>query len=247
MSKYTTGEIAKLCGVTVRTVQYYDSRGILTPSQLSEGGRRLYAEEDLQKMKIICFLRELDLSLNAIAQLLSEAHPEKVIDLLLEQQGSLLRAEIKLRQEKLEKLTQLQQGLKTVRHFSFASIGEIAMIMESKKKLRRLRWTILAVGMVAEAFEVTTALLWALKGIWWPFAFVGMPVLIGLSVWVSVYYFKNVAYICPECHQVFKPRFWAAFWANHTPTTRKLTCLHCGHKGFCVETYKQEEQIRGHE
>ena len=29
MSKYTTGELAKLCDVTVRTVQYYDNRGIL--------------------------------------------------------------------------------------------------------------------------------------------------------------------------------------------------------------------------
>ena len=41
MSKYTTGEIAKLCGVSVRTVQYYDTRNILTPSELTEGGRRL--------------------------------------------------------------------------------------------------------------------------------------------------------------------------------------------------------------
>ena len=32
MSKYTTGEIAKLCGVSVRTVQYYDERGILMSS-----------------------------------------------------------------------------------------------------------------------------------------------------------------------------------------------------------------------
>ena len=32
---YTTGEIAKLCGVSVRTVQYYDDRGILIPSALS--------------------------------------------------------------------------------------------------------------------------------------------------------------------------------------------------------------------
>ena len=38
---YTTGEVAKLCGVSVRTVQYYDTRGILTPSSLTEGGRRL--------------------------------------------------------------------------------------------------------------------------------------------------------------------------------------------------------------
>lgn len=56
MSEYTTGEIAKLCGVSVRTVQYYDSRGILIPTKLSEGGRRIYSEEDLKRMKAICFL-----------------------------------------------------------------------------------------------------------------------------------------------------------------------------------------------
>ena len=67
MSKYTTGEIAKLCGVTVRTVQYYDTRGILSPSELSEGGRRLYSEDDLKQMRVICFLRELDLPINSIA------------------------------------------------------------------------------------------------------------------------------------------------------------------------------------
>ena len=51
---YTTGEIAKLCGVSVRTVQYYDDRGILVPSELSEGGRRLYSEDDLKRMHIEC-------------------------------------------------------------------------------------------------------------------------------------------------------------------------------------------------
>ena len=57
MPKYTTGEIAKLCGVTVRTVQYYDTRGILIHSELTDGGRRLYTEEDVSRLKIICFLR----------------------------------------------------------------------------------------------------------------------------------------------------------------------------------------------
>ena len=50
MSTYTTGDIAKLCNVSVRTVQYYDTRGILQPTELSEGGRRLYTEQDLEKM-----------------------------------------------------------------------------------------------------------------------------------------------------------------------------------------------------
>lgn len=75
MSKYTTGEIAKLCGVSVRTVQYYDSRNILIPSELSEGGRRLYSEQDLKRMKIICFLRDAGISINSIGELLSEDNP----------------------------------------------------------------------------------------------------------------------------------------------------------------------------
>ena len=78
MSQYTTGEIAKLCAVTVRTVQYYDKRGILTPSALSEGGRRLYSDGDLSRMKVICFLRELGLPLDAIGQLLAEPDPGSV-------------------------------------------------------------------------------------------------------------------------------------------------------------------------
>lgn len=41
---YTTGDLAKLAGVSVRTVQYYDKRGILSPSDLTEGGRRIYGE-----------------------------------------------------------------------------------------------------------------------------------------------------------------------------------------------------------
>jgi len=100
MSKYTTGELAKLCNVTVRTVQYYDKRGILIPTELSEGGRRLYSESDLQRLKVICFLREVDVPIDAISQLLEEEHPEKVISILIEQQESLLMEEI---QEKLQK------------------------------------------------------------------------------------------------------------------------------------------------
>ena len=237
MSKYTTGEVAKLCGVTVRTVQYYDNRGILIPSELSEGGRRLYSEEDLRRMKIICFLRDLSIPINTIAELLEEAHPEHVIDLLLQQQAEELRHEIDTRQEKLDKLEQLRREIKKRPNFSVESIGDIATIMENKKKLRRIRTTMLIVGLIAEVFEVGTILLWTWKGIWWPFVLIGLPVLLGLSIWISRYYFTNVAYICPECHQVFHPKFKEAFFANHTPTTRKLTCPACGHKGFCVETY----------
>ena len=239
MSKYTTGEIAKLCGVSVRTVQYYDTRGVLIPSELSEGGRRLYSEEDLSKMKVICFLRELDVPLGSIAELLKEDDPASVISILIEQQTSSLQSEIRQKQEQLDKLAELKKGLRKIENFSVESITDIANLMENKKKLRKVRITMLAVGIVAEAIEVGTLILGITKGIWWPFA-IGLAIVIAASIWISTYYFKKVSYICPKCHSCFRPSFKEAFCANHTPTTRKLTCPHCTHKGFCVETYNEE-------
>lgn len=233
---YTTGEIAKLCGVSVRTVQYYDTRGILIPSSLTEGGRRLYTEEDVGRMRIICFLRDLGLSINSIGDLLSEEHPERVIDLLLSEQEREIRAELEEGREKLEKITYLRREVAGVETFSLESIGDIATVMQNKKKLFKCRAVMISVAVVAEILEIGTLLLWILEGIWWPFA-VGMPLAIALCLWLTVYYYKQVAYICPACHKVFKPGFWSFFNAFHTPNTRKLTCPACAHKGYCVETH----------
>ena len=239
MSKYTTGELAKLCGITVRTVQYYDTRGILVPSELSEGGRRLYSEEDLRRMRIICFLRDLGLPINAISQLLSEEDPASVISLLLDQQEQLLRDELKERETKLTLVEGLKRELRYVSHFSVESIGDIAYMMEHKKKLRRVHMIMLTVGIPLDVIEWATLIYAITSGIWWPFL-LGLAVVITGSVWISAYYYKSVKYICPQCHTVFKPGFWQMFWANHTPSTRKLTCPHCSHHGFCVEVYGKE-------
>ena len=236
MSKYTTGELARLCGVTVRTVQYYDTRGILTPTELSEGGRRLYSEEDLKRMKVICFLRETDLPLDAIAQILQEDHPEKVILLLIEQQEKALSEEIADKEKKLEKLRELRNGLKGQAAFSLESIGDIAVIMEGKEKLKKMRWMMVLTGIPVTALQWFSVIFWIVKGVWWPFV-LWVVVAVSWGTWVSRYYFRHVKYICPECHEVFKPTMKEAFWANHTPTARKLTCPACGRKGFCVEIW----------
>jgi len=153
MSKYTTGEFARLCGVTVRTVQYYDTRGILIPSELSEGGRRLYSDDDLKRMKIICFLRELELPIDAISQILQEEHPENVISLLIKQQETVFTDEISEKQEKLEKLRELKNGLKGKTDFSLETIGDIAVIMEGKKKLKRMRRMMILTGITVTALQ----------------------------------------------------------------------------------------------
>lgn len=76
MSQFSTGELAKVAEVSVRTVQYYDQRGILTPSEVTEGGRRIYHDSDLERLQVICFLRDLDFSINQIKKLLQEENRE---------------------------------------------------------------------------------------------------------------------------------------------------------------------------
>ena len=68
--KLSIGEAAKLSGVTVRTLHYYDRMGLLAPSEVSESGYRYYNEAAMERLQRILFYRELDFSLEQIAQLL---------------------------------------------------------------------------------------------------------------------------------------------------------------------------------
>ncbi|MBR0035347.1 MAG: hypothetical protein IJP54_06695 [Synergistaceae bacterium] len=171
----------------------------------------------------------------------SGADSEKVISLLIEQQEKALSDEISDKEAKLEKLRELKNGLKSQAAFSFESIGDIAVFMEGKKKLKKMRWMMILTGIPVTALQWFSVIFWIVKGIWWPF--IGWVLV--AAVWgtlVSRYYFNHVKYICPECHEVFKPTRKEAFWANHTPTTRKLTCTKCGHKGFCVEVWGGDDE-----
>lgn len=237
MSKYTTGEVAKLCDVTVRTVQYYDTRGILIPSELTEGGRRLYSEEDVKKLRVICFLRDLGLPINTISEILKDDDPHSVIELLLEQHEQTVKAELSVCQDKLESIKMLKNEIKAVDNFSVNSIGDIAHIMKNKDNIKKVRKNMLIYAIIGGIVEIVTLALWIAKGLWLPFAISYVIVAAVGIFWLLPYYYKKVSYICPACHEVFKPKFWEMVWAGHTSKTRKLTCPHCNQKKWCVETY----------
>ena len=240
MSKYTTGEIARLCGVSVRTVQYYDSRNILVPSELTDGGRRLYSEDDLRRMRIICFLREMGVSINQIGELFADAHPEKILSILLDQQREQLLQEISEGKNRLDMIESIKRELRGVENFSVESIADIAQVMKNKNKLTKMRWLMVLTGIPVTALQWTAIVLWITNGLWWLFA-AWAVVAIPWGVAVSVYYFRRVAYVCPECHEVFRPKLKEAFWAYHTPKMRRLRCPRCGRRGLCVEVYSEKE------
>lgn len=71
-------EFAKLTGVSVSTLHYYDEIGLLKPYYVDEqNGYRSYDERSLERMQEILFYRELDFPLKSIAEILSSPNYNK--------------------------------------------------------------------------------------------------------------------------------------------------------------------------
>jgi DNA-binding transcriptional MerR regulator len=68
--EYSSGDLARATGNTVRTIRFYEEQGLLRPAVVSEGGHRRYTEEDLEKLRLIADLRELGLPLCEIRAVL---------------------------------------------------------------------------------------------------------------------------------------------------------------------------------
>lgn len=67
---YTAGEIAKIAGVSLKTIRFYDSKGLLKPVSHSEAGYRYYDRASLLTLQRILMLKYLGFSLNDIGQML---------------------------------------------------------------------------------------------------------------------------------------------------------------------------------
>ena len=84
---YRVGEAAALTRVSVRTLHHYDRIGLLRPATRSEGGYRLYGEDDLLRLQQILTLRYLGFPLKRIGELLDRPDFDLVASLRLQQQA----------------------------------------------------------------------------------------------------------------------------------------------------------------
>lgn len=70
--EYTVGVVAKMAGVSVRTLHHYDEIALLEPEGRSATGYRLYTANDVRELQRILFYRELDFDLEAIRAILAD-------------------------------------------------------------------------------------------------------------------------------------------------------------------------------
>ncbi|MBB6669875.1 MerR family transcriptional regulator [Cohnella nanjingensis] len=101
-TQWKVGELAKLTGLTVRTLRFYDQIGLLSPTGYSDGGYRLYEEPDLSRLQQVLALKELGLQLDEIKSVLADPHynPLEVVNL----QVARLRDQIARQQQLLKEL-----------------------------------------------------------------------------------------------------------------------------------------------
>ncbi len=83
---YRSGQFARKAAVSIRTLRYYDQEGLLTPSQVSAAGYRLYTDDDLVNLQQILALKFLGFSLDEIKALL-RVHPRSLADVLAQQKA----------------------------------------------------------------------------------------------------------------------------------------------------------------
>lgn len=115
----TVKEVAKLTGVSVRALHYYDQIGLLKPSKVSEAGYRLYDGAAVEKLRRILFFREFGVPLKEIGGLL-EAEKADRERILAAQKDTLLR-----RKKQLERLmAQIDNALRGEKNMTYEAFTQ---------------------------------------------------------------------------------------------------------------------------
>lgn len=132
---YTTGQFAKLAGVTIRTIRYYDKIGLLKPSKVLDNGYRQYCNQDLMTLQKILSLKELGFSLEEIYPLIIEDDKESFQESL--------KLQTSLIDQKIKHLLNLKNAIKSTEkllhndHISWGKIIELINLTNDEDFLIR--------------------------------------------------------------------------------------------------------------
>lgn len=68
------GDLARRAGTTMRTIRYYEERGLIEPARRTKGGFRLYKEVEFRRLHLIRSLQALDIPLAQVKAFFDERH-----------------------------------------------------------------------------------------------------------------------------------------------------------------------------
>lgn len=130
----TVGEVAKKMGTTVRTLQYYDKEGMLSPSAESNGGRRLYTHKDMIKLHQILSLKSLGFSLDDIKNRLVSLDTPVDVANALTQQATAIKEKIESLTESLKAIETLKKEVLQMQSVDFKKYADIIINLQMKNE-----------------------------------------------------------------------------------------------------------------
>jgi DNA-binding transcriptional MerR regulator len=131
---YASGEFARLAGVTVRTLRYYDRIGLLTPTDRSDAGYRRYSDDDLEDIEQILALKYLGFSLDEIRGLAE--HDVASLEARLAKQKAMVRDKRKQLDDILHAIERAERALRA----EDPDIHAIAQIIEVMRMEHKEEW-----------------------------------------------------------------------------------------------------------
>ena len=105
---YSIQDVSKKTGLTAHTLRYYEKEGLIPGVERSQGGFRQYTDEDLERLGLICCLKNTGMSIQEIARFVQLTHEG---DNTLQERVELLRAH---RELVLERIAEMQKYLDKV-------------------------------------------------------------------------------------------------------------------------------------
>ena len=105
---YSIQDVSKKTGLTAHTLRYYEKEGLISGVERTQGGFRQYTDEDLERLGLICCLKNTGMSIQEIARFVQLTHEG---DHTLEERVELLREH---RERVLERMAEMQEHLDKV-------------------------------------------------------------------------------------------------------------------------------------
>ncbi len=130
----TVGEVAKKMGVTVRTLQYYDKEGLLSPSSESEGGRRLYTDKDVINLYQILSMKSLGFSLDDIKNRLIPLDTPADVACALSEHAAAIQEKIETLSESWKAVEALKAEVLQMQSVDFKKYADIIVNLQMKNE-----------------------------------------------------------------------------------------------------------------
>ena len=130
----TVGELAGKMGTTVRTLQYYDKEGILSPSAESEGGRRLYTDKDVIKLHQVLSMKYLGFSLDVIKNRLITLDTPAEVAKMLTDHAAAIREKMETLSESLKAIEVLKSEVLQMQAVDFRKYADIIVNLQVKNE-----------------------------------------------------------------------------------------------------------------